>query len=86
MAPNHVYSTVAKNDLINVTNVPIAGGALDPLGPDPAAPGFGGKTFQSNSGTSMGGLPTSAAHGEYWNQNSPSLDAMGRIIAGQQPR
>jgi alpha/beta hydrolase family protein len=85
MSPDHVYSTVAKNDLINITNVPGVGGALDPLGPDPAAKGFGGRTFQSDPGTSTGGLPTSAAHGEYWNRNNPSLEGMGLVISGSAP-
>ena len=86
----HVHSTVAAHDMIKVTNVelapPLSGQHLDPLGPDPADPGFGGKVFTSDPGTEgpwyEGGL-SGAAHSEYWNPNNKALDNMGRIIAGQ---
>ncbi|WP_409489243.1 alpha/beta hydrolase [Amycolatopsis sp. cmx-11-12] len=92
IAPDHVYSTTAEKDVINVTNFPrMPGGegmSIDPLGPNPVDPQFGGKTFESNRGTTVGGpveLPSVEAHGEYWERTSPSLRGMGSIIAGQQP-
>ncbi|MFE5567050.1 alpha/beta hydrolase [Amycolatopsis japonica] len=92
IAPDHVYSTTADKDVINVTNFPrLPGGdgmPGDPLGPNPVDPQFGGKTFESSRGTTAGGpaeLPSVVAHGEYWERNSPSLRGMGSIIAGQQP-
>ncbi|ANN14275.1 hypothetical protein SD37_00465 [Amycolatopsis orientalis] len=92
IAPDHVYSTTAEKDVINVTNFPrMPGGEgmlIDPLGPDPMDPQFGGKTFESNRGTTAGGpaeLPSVGAHGEYWKQDSPSLRGMGKIVAGRQP-
>lgn len=51
-------------------------------------PQFGGKTLESNRGTTAGGpaeLPSVEAHGEYWKQDSPSLRGMGKIVAGQLP-
>lgn len=86
----HVHSTVAEHDMIKVTNVdlapPLSGQHLDPLGPDPADPSFGGQVFTSDPGTEgpwyQDGL-SGAAHSEYWNPNSRALDNMGRIIAGR---
>lgn len=86
VSPDHVYSTVAKNDLINITNLNTPTlDPIDPLGPNPAMPDFGGKVLQSDPGTSMAGLPTTTAHGEYWNRNNLSLVGMSRIIAGKKP-
>ncbi|MGW4486830.1 alpha/beta hydrolase [Amycolatopsis sp. NPDC004368] len=80
----HVHSTVAEHDLIKITNVGVAG--HDPLGPDPAASGFGGQVFDSAPGTAgpwyEGGL-SPAAHSQYWEDNNPSLRSFGRIIAGK---
>ncbi|WHT17804.1 alpha/beta hydrolase [Crossiella sp. CA-258035] len=59
---------------------------IDPHGPDPATPGFGGKVFTSDPGTpglgDAGGL-SEAAHNEYWEDRNRSLRNMGRVIAGQ---
>ncbi len=92
ISPDHVYSTTADKDVINVTNFPrLPGGEGmpgDPLGPSPADPEFGGRTFESDRGTVNGGpaeLPSVEAHGEYWQRNSPSLRGMGSVIAGRQP-
>ncbi|ONI67112.1 hypothetical protein BWI15_28505 [Kribbella sp. ALI-6-A] len=41
-----VFSTVSATDPINVTNLP----GVDALGPDPAGPSFGGRTFESPRG------------------------------------
>lgn len=85
----HVHATVAAHDMIKVTNFglpPLFGHHLDPLGPDPADPDFGGDVFTSDPGTKgpwyEGGL-SGAAHSEYWNPNSKALDNMGRVIAGR---
>lgn len=45
----------------------------------PADPDFGAQVFESKPG-----LPSVdvAVHGEYWDRGNPSLDSMGRIIAG----
>lgn len=90
--PDHVYSTTAEHDLINVTNFPRgitgSGDWLDPLGPDPTDPEFGGRTFSSNPGTEgpwyRDGL-SSEAHSQYWDRGNQSLTSMGQIIAGKQP-
>jgi hypothetical protein len=86
----HVHSTVAEHDMINVTNLQVGeyeGDSVDiALGPDPATTEFGGQVFTSDPGTEgpwyAGGLSTEA-HSEYWNPNTKSLDNMGRIIAGK---
>ncbi|MFC3450270.1 alpha/beta hydrolase [Amycolatopsis speibonae] len=87
--PDHVYSTTAANDAINITNFPRIegqGDPLDPLGPDPTDPEFGGKTFSSDPGPRGPILGNSeAAHSEYWTRDNPALRDMGRIIAGKQP-
>ncbi|MCK2238975.1 MULTISPECIES: alpha/beta hydrolase [unclassified Crossiella] len=91
ISPEHVHASVADNDIINMANVPIPLGGglghppviLDPHGPDPAAKAFGGKPFTSDPGTSNWGLPSLAAHMEYWEPGSKSLTNMGKIIAGQ---
>lgn len=90
--PDHVFSTTAGNDMINITNFPrIEGGKgdpLDPLGPDPTDPEFGGKTFNASPGTKgpwyTGGL-SGDAHSEYWTRDNPALRGMGQVIAGKQP-
>ncbi|MEV6911706.1 alpha/beta hydrolase [Amycolatopsis sp. NPDC051071] len=90
--PDHVYSTTAANDAINITNFPRVeghGDPLDPLGPDPTDPEFGGRTFTSDPGARGWVLGNSeAAHSAYWNvtptgENTASLQNMGNIIAGQ---
>lgn len=57
--PDHVYSTTAANDLINVTNLPPLpdgrGNPLDPLGRGPTDPQFDSTTFTSDPGP--GGTP-----------------------------
>ncbi|GAA4530138.1 hypothetical protein GCM10023192_18100 [Amycolatopsis samaneae] len=87
---HHVHSTAAEHDMIKVTNIEvtedIGSGPEDiALGPDPAAAKFGGRVFTSDPGTEgpwyTGGL-SGAAHSEYWNHNSKSLNNIGRIIAG----
>ncbi|GAB3372618.1 alpha/beta hydrolase [Amycolatopsis echigonensis] len=90
--PDHVFSTTAEHDLINVTNfsrqLDGSGALLDPLGPSPTDPEFGGKTFQSAPGTEgswwLDGN-SSEAHSQYWDRGNQSLTSMGQIIAGKQP-
>jgi hypothetical protein len=87
VVPQRVYSTVAKYDFINLVNQ----SPTDILGPDPAAPAFGGRTFESPPGD--GGVlgVDFAAHGAYFDDGSepgkprnPALDELGAIIAGKQ--
>src|SRR5207245_635657 len=74
----HVHSTVAEDDIIHATNTPIydrtGHNPIDPLGPDPAKPDFGGQVFESAPGTPgpMGGASTEA-HSQYWEDRNPSL-------------
>jgi hypothetical protein len=81
---SRVHSTVATNDIIQITNerwladVPSTDIAL---GPDPARPEFGGQTFESAPGSDFLSYPTAAAHGEYWDKGNPAVDNMGKIIA-----
>ncbi|WP_134670104.1 MULTISPECIES: alpha/beta hydrolase [unclassified Amycolatopsis] len=77
----HIYSTKALTDPVPaLTNLhsPQAE-PFDPLGPDPATDYFGGQTFESDPGHVAG------AHSNYWVDRSPSLRAMGNIIAGNKP-
>jgi hypothetical protein len=89
--PEHVYSTVAENDIINVTNPPRwpngESDPIDPLGPDPTDPAFGGHTFASAPGESNwweGGMSVDA-HSSYWDKGNPALANLGKIIAGKPP-
>jgi hypothetical protein len=86
--PDHVYATVAENDIIKQSNDPHSFDdpvdmALDIHGPDPADPRFGGKPFASDPGTPSWPLGSEAAHSEYWDPGNRSLANMGRIIVGQ---
>ncbi|MGW0522148.1 alpha/beta hydrolase [Crossiella sp. NPDC003009] len=86
--PERVHASVAEHDAINATNVPIGLDRdnvpiFDPHGPDPADQRFGGKVFTSDPGTSNLGLPSIAAHMEYWDITNKSLRNMGKIIAGE---
>ncbi|QYN22691.1 alpha/beta hydrolase [Amycolatopsis sp. DSM 110486] len=77
----HIYSTKAPTDPIPIaTNFdnPMADG-IDPLGPDPTTGWFGGQRFDSNPGNPL------TSHSDYWNRDSDSLAAMGKIIAGNKP-
>ncbi|MEV7554843.1 alpha/beta hydrolase [Amycolatopsis sp. NPDC089917] len=78
----HVHATVAEHDMINLANVEIAG--YDPiLGQDPADADFGGQVFTSAPGTDGWGGYSTEAHSEYWEDNNPSLNNLGQIIAGK---
>ncbi|GAB3722414.1 hypothetical protein GCM10027598_37140 [Amycolatopsis oliviviridis] len=78
----HVHSTVAEHDMINLANVEIAG--YDPiLGQDPTDADFGGQVFTSAPGTDGWGGYSTEAHSEYWEDNNPSLNNLGQIIAGK---
>ncbi|GAA4667346.1 MULTISPECIES: alpha/beta hydrolase [Amycolatopsis] len=77
-AGKHVFSSNAPTDPVPaLTNfdLPYADG-LDPLGPDPTTPWFGGQTFESDPGDPR------HSHSQYWDRGSSSLKAMGEIIAG----
>ncbi|KFU80009.1 Alpha/beta hydrolase [Amycolatopsis lurida] len=78
----HVHATVAEHDMINLANVEIAG--YDPiLGQDPTDADFGGQVFTSAPGTDGWGGFSTEAHSEYWEDNNPSLNNLGQIIAGK---
>ncbi|QWF78056.1 alpha/beta hydrolase [Amycolatopsis sp. CA-230715] len=92
MPPDHVFSTTADKDVIQLTNFPRSpsgeGLPIDPLGPSPTDPEFGGKVFTSARGTTALGeleLPSIDAHGEYWTRDNPALASVGKIMAGRQP-
>ncbi|MFF0147710.1 alpha/beta hydrolase family protein [Amycolatopsis sulphurea] len=77
----HIYSTKAPTDPIPIMSnfdTPMADG-IDPLGPDPTTGWFGGQRFDSAPSAPW------TSHSDYWNKDSPSLDAMGKIIAGSKP-
>ncbi|MFD5095594.1 alpha/beta hydrolase [Amycolatopsis thailandensis] len=78
----HVHATVAEHDMINLANVEIAGYDLI-LGQDPADADFGGQVFTSAPGTDGWGGYSTEAHSEYWEDNNPSLNNLGQIIAGK---
>lgn len=81
LPPENVHSTVAKHDVIQVTNV--FKEPFDVHGPDPAGPMFGGNVFTSDPGTSSWTGYSTEAHSQYWDRENQSLDNMGRIIAGK---
>lgn len=98
-APGHVWATTARHDPIGrVPGVEVfaTSRGLAPTGllhgPDPAAPGFGARVFDSAPGSALPrpddpATPNdesafAAAHGGYWDPGSPSLRTLGRIVAG----
>lgn len=76
-----VYASTAENDIIRGTPTFIHG-------PQPIGEDFGAEVFTSDPGTEgdwyTGGYST-AAHSEYWNQDSASLRNMATIVVGGQP-
>lgn len=76
-----IYASTAENDIIRSTPPFVHG-------PQPIGDDFGAQSFTSDPGTDgswyTGGYSTDA-HSEYWNQDSASLENMGRIVAGGQP-
>lgn len=66
-----VWATVAGNDWINLIEVV--------HGADPTDSGFGARIFASDSGSGI----STAAHSKYWDDDSDSLENMGRIITGK---
>ncbi|WP_277068916.1 alpha/beta hydrolase [Saccharomonospora viridis] len=76
-----VYASTAENDIIRGTPPLIHG--RQPIGED-----FGAEVFTSDPGTEgewyTGGYST-AAHSEYWNQDSASLRNMATIVVGGKP-
>ncbi|WP_084960155.1 alpha/beta hydrolase [Thermoactinospora rubra] len=71
ISPKHVWVGEAGGD-------PVA--ALGRFGTDPGRDAFGAQRFP------VGREFWTAAHSSYWNQDSPSLRNMGRIINGQYDR
>lgn len=74
----NVHATTAENDKIN---------DLTPEsvhGPVPGSPEFGATAFPSDSGSEWkwGDFPFGAAHSEYFDDSSTSVEEMGEIIAG----
>ncbi|WP_414944214.1 alpha/beta hydrolase [Amycolatopsis sp. cmx-11-32] len=78
----HVHATVAEHDMINLANLEVAGYDLV-LGQDPTDADFGGQVFTSAPGTDGFGGYSQEAHSEYWEDNNPSLNNLGQIIAGK---
>lgn len=66
-----IWATVAPNDWINLIEVV--------HGADPTDSGFGARVFASDSGSGI----STAAHSKYWDDESASLENMGRIITGR---
>ncbi|SFA84442.1 Alpha/beta hydrolase [Amycolatopsis marina] len=77
----NIYASTAENDMIRGTPPFIHG-------PQPIGDDFGAQSFTSDAGTEgdwyTGGYST-AAHSEYWNKDSASLENMGRIVVGERP-
>ncbi|QWF79284.1 alpha/beta hydrolase [Amycolatopsis sp. CA-230715] len=78
---DRLYSTEAATDPIPLaTNFRSpATDNVDPLGPDPTMPWFGGHSFESDPGSPI------SSHGDYWNRDSRSLRSIGSLIAGGRP-
>lgn len=84
----HVFATKAANDPVPLYADTRIGGYLTGLsdfGRDPTDHDFGGQVFASDPGSSgpwytFGYDP--AAHSQYWDPGSKSLQGMGEIIAG----
>jgi hypothetical protein len=58
------------------------------LGPDPTGASFGAHNLYAGSGVGSGPgglIPTGAAHGSYWDLDTPSLKNLGAVIAGVPP-
>jgi hypothetical protein len=75
-APERVHASTAENDGIS---------GLTGLthGPDPTDSDFGATVFASDPGSEGGSWPLGAAHSEYFDDGSASLEYMGEVIAGQ---
>ncbi|SFN30978.1 Alpha/beta hydrolase [Pseudonocardia ammonioxydans] len=99
VAPERVWATTARHDPISSAPGSELFGTSRGLGPtglahgpNPAAPGFGARLFESAPGTALPrpddpATPTdesapAAAHGAYWDPGSPGLDMLGRIVSG----
>ena len=75
-APENVHASTALNDgITNLTGLT--------HGADPTSPDFGATVFESDEGSEGGPWSLGAAHSEYFDRNSSSLETMGEIIAGQ---
>ncbi|MFE6307451.1 alpha/beta hydrolase [Nocardiopsis sp. NPDC057823] len=75
-APEDVHTSTAKNDgITNLTELT--------HGADPTSPDFGATVFESDEGSDGGPWPLGAAHSEYFNRGTASLEYMGEVIAGQ---
>ncbi len=97
--PRHVWSSTAKNDPIQYSpslDPRELGDGQDDLihGANPSKPEFGGRVFESAPGDPLvrweknsWGIPvphfSAQAHSQYWEPRSPSLQMMGKIIAGK---
>ncbi|QWF78817.1 alpha/beta hydrolase [Amycolatopsis sp. CA-230715] len=74
----HVFSTAAPTDPIPIlTNFHTENtDDIDPLGPDPTMPWFGGQSFDADASSPF------HSHSDYWEPRSSSLRRMGQVIAG----
>jgi predicted alpha/beta hydrolase family esterase len=80
----HVFATAAAHDPVPLYPE-ISGYFTANYGPNPTDAGFGGRVFVSDPGTPGPWYLdwyNPAAHSQYWDQNSKSLQGMGDIIAG----
>lgn len=72
----NVHTATAENDKITwVTGFT--------HGSDPTGDEFGANTFESSPGSKGGKLPFGAAHSEYFDNESDSVERIGEILAGQ---
>lgn len=90
----HVHASTAQHDMIKAANMNpshMSGPAgwvmpdVDPLGPSPIRPEFGGQTFTSAPGES-GEITTlglsEKAHSQYWDPGNDALKNMANVITG----
>lgn len=74
----NVWSSTAENDAIRMAPEYLHG-------TDPGDYEFGGQHFTSDPGQEDWYGYSYAAHSQYWDPRSASLENMGRVIVGQQP-
>jgi pimeloyl-ACP methyl ester carboxylesterase len=90
MPPEHVWAGTAANDAVPDWAIPVNPTKwLDDssvrFGADPTSQKFGARVFDVDPGPTQDWAPDFDAHSDYWDYNSRSLQAMGRITTGQQP-
>lgn len=91
MPAAHVYAGTAPNDPVDFWSLPTDFGKWPDgghvrYGVNPASDGFGARDLPVDRAPGGGDPFNFGAHSGYWTPGSSSLDAMGRIIAGNQER